>query len=337
MTNTTTNTATNTAALVLTERIHAPIEAVFDFLVDAEKLSRWMGDVAHDPTPGGDFVLTMGDHVARGTYTVVDPPNSVAYTWGWDHSDTVPPRSTTVTFTLTADGDDTVVELRHDGLPMGPEDEHKVGWSRCLERLPYAAARERLRLAEIELMLQRERVAEQRRALPIGPPVEDYVFGSGDGELSLSSLFSDPSRPLVLYHFMFGKKQEHACPMCSMWVDGWNGVADHLAESVDFAVITSGSVDATAALVEEHGWTNLQVLSAADNTFKLDIGGEDADGNQLPFVSVYEKTADGIRLTYSGSALQGDDHYRGVDLLSPVWHILDLTKPGRRDWMPGGM
>jgi predicted dithiol-disulfide oxidoreductase (DUF899 family) len=23
---------------------------------------------------------------------------------------------------------------------------------------------------------------------------------------------------------------------------------------------------------------------------------------------------------------------RGIDLLSPVWHLLDLTPQGRRDW-----
>ncbi|MFE1294640.1 DUF899 family protein [Streptomyces sp. NPDC058733] len=40
----------------------------------------------------------------------------------------------------------------------------------------YLAAREELRLAEIELMRHRERVAAQRRALPAGPAVEDYVF-----------------------------------------------------------------------------------------------------------------------------------------------------------------
>jgi predicted dithiol-disulfide oxidoreductase (DUF899 family) len=31
------------------------------------------------------------------------------------------------------------------------------------------------------------------------------------------------------------------------------------------------------------------------------------------------------------------DEYRGLDLLSPVWNLLDLTRAGRGDWMPGGM
>ena len=336
-TNTAANTATGTKPLILTERISAPIEAVFDFLIDQEKLSRWMGQVDHDPTPGGGFQLTMGDHVASGTYLAVDPPTTVSYTWGWDHAEEVPPGSTTVTFTLSADGADTIVELRHDGLPLGPEDEHIVGWTRCMTLLPYEAAREHLRAAELGLMLQREAVAEQRRNLPSGPVVEDYVFASADGDVALSSLFTANDRPLILYHFMFGKKHEHACPMCAMWVDGWNGIAGHLEESVDFAIVTAASVEASSALAEERGWADIRFLSAADNTFKLDIGGEDADGHQMPFISVYEHTDDGPRLTYSGSAYIDSDHHRGIDLLSPVWHLLDLTKAGRGNWMPAGM
>jgi len=43
----------------------------------------------------------------------------------------------------------------------------------------YLAAREELRKAEIELMRQRERVAELRRALPAGAIIEDYELLEG--------------------------------------------------------------------------------------------------------------------------------------------------------------
>ena len=29
------------------------------------------------------------------------------------------------------------------------------------------------------------------------------------------------------------------------------------------------------------------------------------------------------------------EHFRGMDLLSPVWNFLDLTPAGRGDWFPG--
>ena len=47
----------------------------------------------------------------------------------------------------------------------------------------YLAKREELRLAEIELMRQRERVAELRRLLPQGAPVQDYSFEEGPANL----------------------------------------------------------------------------------------------------------------------------------------------------------
>ncbi len=324
--------------LILTERIAAPRDAVFDFLVDPDKLSRWMGQVAIDPTPGGSFRLDMGDHAALGEVLAVDRPNSIAFTWGWDHVPEVPPGSTTVTISLVEEGSDTLVELRHEGLPLGPADEHRGGWTNCLERLPYAVARAALLVAERDLMLAREQVAAQRRALPPGPLVDDYMFVDTDGgEVSLTSLFTAPDRPLVLYHFMLGKQQERACPMCSLFVDGWSSVAGHLAENLDFAIVTAASAEENAALVAENGWRDLRFLSAGDNSFKVDIGGEDADGGQSPFISVYELTPDGPRLTYGGAAQLSPDHWRGVDLLSPVWHLLDLTPNGRGDWMPGGM
>ena len=71
----------------------------------------------------------------------------------------------------------------------------------------YLAAREELRLAEIELMQQRERVAELRRALPPGAALEDYEFLEGPASLDdgdepvtrvrLSELFTAPDRSLV--------------------------------------------------------------------------------------------------------------------------------------------
>ena len=48
----------------------------------------------------------------------------------------------------------------------------------------YLVKREELRLAEIDLMKQRERVAEMRRQLPEGPAVEDYVFEEASANLA---------------------------------------------------------------------------------------------------------------------------------------------------------
>lgn len=134
-------TERTSASLVLTERVKAGPDRVFDFLVDPEQMLRWMGTEADiDARPGGRFWLNVtGTDIASGSYVEVDRPNRVVFTWGWEGSDEVPPASSTVTITLTADGDETIVELRHDGLPDGQIETHGEGWNYFVDRLAAVA------------------------------------------------------------------------------------------------------------------------------------------------------------------------------------------------------
>jgi predicted dithiol-disulfide oxidoreductase (DUF899 family) len=52
------------------------------------------------------------------------------------------------------------------------------------ESSEYLAKGEELRLAEIELMRQRQRTAELRRHLPQGAPIQDYQFEEGPRDLN---------------------------------------------------------------------------------------------------------------------------------------------------------
>jgi predicted dithiol-disulfide oxidoreductase (DUF899 family) len=208
----------------------------------------------------------------------------------------------------------------------------------------YLAKREELRLAEIELMRQRERVAELRRHLPQGAPIEDYQFQEGPRDLKagdspahtvrLSELFTNPNRSLVIYHFMFGKKQSKACSMCTAWLDGANGVAHHLAQNLDFAVLTAADLPTLREYARSRGWDRLRLLSAGNSTFKYDLGSEDREGHQDSTISVFTRDAMGaVRHFYSAHPRMGPDiQERGIDLLSPIWHFMDLTQQGRGDW-----
>ncbi|MEV0083808.1 DUF899 family protein [Saccharopolyspora sp. NPDC050642] len=212
------------------------------------------------------------------------------------------------------------------------------------EPAEYASAREELRQAEIELMRQREQVADLRRRLPPGPVVDDYAFEEGPADLDagdgpvrtvrLSELFTGPGRDLVIYHLMYGKRQTEPCPMCTMWIDGFNGVARHVAQNVDLAVVAAAGLPDLRAHARHRGWANLRLLSAGTSTFKYDLGSEDADGDQDSTVSVFTRDDSGsIRHFYSAHPRMADDiDERGIDLLSPVWHLLDLTPRGRDDW-----
>ncbi|MFF3458553.1 DUF899 family protein [Streptomyces sp. NPDC002730] len=214
------------------------------------------------------------------------------------------------------------------------------------ESAPYVSAREELRQAEIELMRHRERVADLRRRLPLGPVVDDYVFEEGPADLQagdapaqtvrLGELFTRRGRDLVVYHLMYGKKQTEPCPMCTMWLDGFNGVAHHVAQNVDFAIVAAADLPSLRAHARNRKWTNLRLLSAGSSTFKYDLGSEDAEGNQDSTVSVFTRDDNGsVRHVYSVHPRMSDDiDQRGIDLLSPVWHILDLTRQGRDNWLP---
>ncbi|MEU6085814.1 DUF899 family protein [Streptomyces sp. NPDC047085] len=209
------------------------------------------------------------------------------------------------------------------------------------------AAREELRLAEIELMRHRERVADQRRALPQGPAVDDYRFLEGPADLdagdtpvrevTLSELFTGPDRPLIVYHLMYGKQQTSPCPMCTLWIDGFNGVAHHIAQNADFAIAAAADPPALRRHARDRGWSRLRLLSCGDSTFKYDLGSEDEDGVQDSTVSVFTRDADGtVRHFYSAHPRMAEDiDQRGIDLLNPVWHLLDLTPGGRGDWYSG--
>jgi predicted dithiol-disulfide oxidoreductase (DUF899 family) len=215
---------------------------------------------------------------------------------------------------------------------------------RLTESDDYVARRDELRLAEIELMRHRERVAEMRRRLPPGPIVEDYVFQEGPANLDagdapihtvrLSELFSGPERSLVIYHFMFGKRQISACPMCTMWIDGFNGVGLHLAQNVDFAIAAAADPPVLRQYARDRGWRNLRLLSCGNSTFKYDLRSEDADGNQDSTISVFTRDRDGnLRHAYSAHPWMAEDvRQRGIDLLTPVYNLLDLTLQGRDDW-----
>src|SRR5437016_3240171 len=196
------------------------------------------------------------------------------------------------------------------------------------ESSEYLAKREELRLAEIELMRQRECVAELRRHLPQGAPIQDYAFEEGPRDLNggdapvrtvrLSELFTKPNHSLVIYHLMYGKRQTKACPMCTAWLDGANGVAHHLAQNLDFAVVAAADAPTLRAHARTRGWDRLRLLSGGDSTFKYDLGSEDREGHQD---------------SYSGHPRMAPDiPERGIDLLAPIWHFMDLTPQGRGNW-----
>jgi predicted dithiol-disulfide oxidoreductase (DUF899 family) len=211
-----------------------------------------------------------------------------------------------------------------------------------IESENYRRAREELLEAEIALRDQCERVSALRRKLPLETNVQDYVFEEGpvelhkDGPFSkvhLSGMFAEPAKPLVVYQYMYGAAQKKPCPMCTLWIDGFNGVAHHLRQRVNFAIIAQVGIGELREWGRQRGWHNLRLVSSAGSDFKQELHFQDADGSQHPGVSVFVRSPEGfIKHFYSGTAIMKENLHRGIDLLSPVWNIFDLTPEGRSDW-----
>lgn len=121
-------------------RIAAPASTVWKFWTDPQRMSLWWGRAAElDVRPGGACVVHLGDGaVMRGEYVELVPYERIIFTFGWDdHTDgpDVPPASTRVEITLVEDDGDTIVTLRHTGLPDGVLAQHDDGWGYFLAEL----------------------------------------------------------------------------------------------------------------------------------------------------------------------------------------------------------
>jgi uncharacterized protein YndB with AHSA1/START domain len=119
-------------------RIAARPETVFAFFTDPVKLIQWKGIKATlDPRPGGIYRVDInGRDVARGEYLEITPYSRVVFTWGWEgEGSPLPPGASTVEISLIAEGEGTVVRLRHLGLPDDQRAVHAEGWDHFLPRL----------------------------------------------------------------------------------------------------------------------------------------------------------------------------------------------------------
>jgi uncharacterized protein YndB with AHSA1/START domain len=134
---------------VMTETIRSEIEiaappaTVFAFLTDPEKIVRWMGSTATmEPHPGGIYLVNANDkYIARGQFTEVIPVHRLAYSFGWEGRDDMPPGSSLVEIDLEEMDGGTLVRFTHSGLPSAEERaRHETGWAHYLRRLAVAAA-----------------------------------------------------------------------------------------------------------------------------------------------------------------------------------------------------
>lgn len=205
------------------------------------------------------------------------------------------------------------------------------------ESAEYRKARNALIVEEIEVRRAIERVAARRRALPAGGEIpQDFEFSGEKGTVHLSDLFGDKDT-LLVYSMMYGPKRKGPCPMCTSFLNSWNGTAMNLQQRVAVAVTGRSPIDRLVQYKTQRGYTNLPFVSDSSGDYtRTYVNPDDAD---VPGFSVFTRRDGKIHHFYSGElsgemADPGQDP-RGAPDADPLWLMLDMTPEGRgTTWYP---
>ncbi len=123
-------------------QIAAPPATVFAFLTDPDRIVSWMGvEATTEAHPGGLYFLKVrSDRAARGEFQEVVPVHRLAYSFGWEGDEEVPPGSSLVEIDLVDRDGGTLLRMTHSGLPNAEQCAgHDRGWAHYLGRLAIAA------------------------------------------------------------------------------------------------------------------------------------------------------------------------------------------------------
>jgi predicted dithiol-disulfide oxidoreductase (DUF899 family) len=203
-------------------------------------------------------------------------------------------------------------------------------------------ARRALLAKEKEFTRLRDRISEQRRAMPWRKIEKDYRFQTTDGEKTLADLFGGHSQ-LIVQHFMFGPDWEEGCKSCSFMADHMNPSTPHLeARDVALVAVSNGPLDRLQTFKTRMGWEFEWVSSMGDDfnfDFNVSYTPEELEsgevtynyartsfpGGEAPGISCFYKDADGqIFHTYSTFG-------RGLDIFIGAYNLLDIAPLGRNE------
>jgi uncharacterized protein YndB with AHSA1/START domain len=138
-------------SLTLERTFAAPAERVFEAFTNEEVMRRWWHVRPHWDTPearvdlrvGGEVRVRMYDpdkdtiYGGRGSYTEIDPPRRLAFTWVWDDvRENDQPVETKIEIDFTETEGATKVRFTHRDLwAEEAVSDHEDGWSGCLDNL----------------------------------------------------------------------------------------------------------------------------------------------------------------------------------------------------------
>src|ERR1019366_1569531 len=127
---------------------------------------------------------------------------------------------------------------------------HKI-----VSRKEWIEARKAHMAHEKEFTRARDRLSEERRALPWVRVDKNYVFDGQGGKKMLADLFGGRSQ-LVVQHFMFAPDWNEGCKSCSFWADQFDHMTPHLAaRDTTLVAISRAPLAKLEAFKARMGWT----------------------------------------------------------------------------------
>ncbi len=214
----------------------------------------------------------------------------------------------------------------------------------------YRLARDDLLAAEAVHRRAIESVAAARRALPVGGEVpSDYAFDEWDPvtgtvkQVLFSELFAAGKDDLFIYSFMFkpgpSGPLDVPCNLCTSIVDGIDSSVPHIAQRINFAVLTKAPIERFSAHARARGWRYARLLSSGRSSFNSDYNAETPEQEQFAMAHTFQRRDGRLHHVWSSEiwevAPDPGQNPRHVDFMWPLWSVLDTTASGRgTDWWP---
>jgi len=214
---------------------------------------------------------------------------------------------------------------------------HKI-----VSRQEWIEARKSHLAREKEFTRARDRLSEERRALPWVKVDKDYLFDSPEGKKTLADLFKGNSQ-LVVQHFMFAPEWNEGCKSCSFWADGFERMVPHVAaRDTTLVAVSRAPLSKLLAFKTRMGWT-FDWVSSVESDFNYDYAVSFTQDDIKSGAKIYNfgtsgfgiEEAPGISAFYRNEA--GDIFHtyscfaRGLDMMNAAYHYLDLTPLGRHE------
>jgi uncharacterized protein YndB with AHSA1/START domain len=132
------------------DRYDTDIDDLWSALTDPGRLARWYGEVEGDLRLGGEFrvYIEAADIESTGRVEACEPPRRLLVTTretdeSYRKGQGVPPFDQSLDATLTADGDQTILVIEVQGMPVDKIAFYGAGWQIHAENLAaYLAGRE---------------------------------------------------------------------------------------------------------------------------------------------------------------------------------------------------